>query len=168
MNMQRVGWVGAAAAILVVAGAGGAGIVGARGQEDNREHARQKACSVATLHGAYGVQFQGTRPVPPPPFGPGGIEAVVAVVLRTYDGEGNTTQIENAHGSVTGTLPDQPGTGTYEVNADCTGTQRFEPRPGVVIEDRFVIVDDGQEIRSAVILPPTAMVTAVAQRIHSR
>ena len=47
-------------------------------------------------------------------------------------------------------------------------TQRFEPRPGVVIQDRFVIVDDGQEIRSAVILPPTAMVTAVAQRIHSR
>jgi len=54
------------------------------------------------------------------------------------------------------------------VNPDCTGTQRFEPRPGVVIEDRFVIVDDGREIRSAVIAPPAAMVTAVAQRIHSR
>ena len=103
--MQRTGWVGASVAILIMAGAGGARLVRANGQ-GNSEHAHQKACSVATLRGAYGVQFQGTRPVPPPPFGPGGIEAVVAVVLRTYDGEGNTSQIENAHGSVTGTLPD--------------------------------------------------------------
>jgi hypothetical protein len=34
--------------------------------------------------------------------------------------------------------------GTYVVNPDCTSSQRFEPRP-VVIEDRFVIVDDGRE-----------------------
>jgi hypothetical protein len=37
-----------------------------------------------------------------------------------------------------------------------------------VIEDRFVIVDDGREIRSAVVMPPAAMVTAVAQRVHAR
>lgn len=154
------------AAAIVAVSVAGAGITGTSGQ-DREDRGRQKPCSLATLHGDYGVQFQGTRPVPPPPFGPGGIEGVVAIGLRTYDGHGHTTQIENAHGSVTGTLPDQPGSGTYEVNLDCTGRQRFEPRPGVVIEDRFVIVDDGREIRSAVITPPAAMVTAVARRIHS-
>lgn len=164
--MRRMAWIGTAAAIVVVT-TGGARIMSASGQ-DRDGRGRPNTCSVATLRGDYGVQFQGTRPVPPPPFGPGGIEGVVAVVLRTYDGQGNTSQIENAHGSVTGTLPDQPGFGTYVVNPDCTGSQRFEPRPGVVIEDRFVIVDNGREIRSAVITPPTAMVTAVAQRIHSR
>ena len=136
--MRRNGWVAMAAAIVAVV-TGGAGIIGANGQ-DNGEHGRQKPCSLATLHGDYGVQFQG---------------------------QGNTTQIENAHGS-NGTRLDQPGFGTYEVNPDCTGSMRFEPRPGVVVEDRFVIVDDGREIRSAVMTPLTAMVTAVAQRIHSR
>jgi hypothetical protein len=161
-----MGWLATAAALLAVV-TGGARLMSANGQDDN-ERGRRKPCSLATLRGDYGAQFQGTRPVPPPPFGPGGIEAVVGVVLRTYDGRGNTTQIENAHGSITGTLPDQPGFGTYEVNADCTGSMRFEPRPGVVIEDRFVIVDDGREIRSAVMTPAAAMVTAVAKRIDAR
>ena len=163
--MRRTGWVATAAAIVAVV-TGGAGIIGANGQ-DNGEHGRQKPCSLATLHGDYGVQFQGTRPLAPPPNGPGGVEAVIGIVLRTFDGQGNTTQIENAHGA-NGTRLDQPGFGTYEVNPDCTGSMRFEPRPGVVVEDRFVIVDDGREIRSAVMTPLTAMVTAVAQRIHSR
>ena len=164
--MRRTGWIATAAAIVAVV-SGGARLMGANGQ-DNGERGPHKPCSLATLHGDYGVQFHGTRPLAPPPNGPGGIETVIGIVLRTYDGEGNTSQIENAHGSITGTLPDQPGFGTYEVNPDCTGSMRFEPRPGVVIEDRFVIVDDGREIRSAVMTPLPAMVTAVARRIHVR
>ena len=44
--------------------------------------------------------MQGTGPVPPP-LG-GGIQSLIGVVTRTYDGMGNFTQIDNVHGSVTG------------------------------------------------------------------
>ena len=39
------------------------------------------------------------------------------------------------------------------MNADCTGIIRAEPLPGVVIEERMVVVDDGREIRAAVMRP---------------
>ena len=48
------------------------------------------------------------------------------------------------------------------------GIVRFLPAPGVVIEERMVIVDDGREIRTAVMVPTPVMITGVHQRIHSR
>jgi hypothetical protein len=54
------------------------------------------------------------------------------------------------------------------VNAECTGVVRFQAAPGVVIEERRVIVDDGREIRTAVMVPAPVMITGVHQRIHSR
>ena len=64
-------------------------------------------CTDATIRGDWGTQMQGTAPVPPP-LG-GGIQNVVGVVTRTYDGVGNFTQIDNIHGSVTGWMPNRPG-----------------------------------------------------------
>lgn len=43
--------------------------------------------------------MQGTRPVP----GGTGIETLIGVVTRTYDGAGNFTQVDKVKGSVTGT-----------------------------------------------------------------
>ena len=60
------------------------------------------------------------------------------------------------------------GFGTYEVNADCTGIIRFQPAPGILIEERLVIVDDGREIRAAVMVPTAVVITSVHQRIHRR
>jgi hypothetical protein len=130
--------------------------------QDNGDRGRGKPCSEATVRGDYGIQIQGTRPAP------GGTEAVIGIVLRNYDGHGNFSQVSNVKGSVTGTVPDSQGAGTYEVNADCTGSVRFEPAPGVVIEERLVIVDDGREIRTAVMVPTLVMITGVHQRIHSK
>jgi hypothetical protein len=156
-----MGWAAAVAATVVVA-MGGAQIVRATGQ-DNDQHGRFRPCSVSTIRGDYGVQIEGTRPAP------GGLtESVVGVVLRSYDGEGNFTQVDNVKGSITGTVPDRPGFGTYEVNPDCTGIVRFQPGPGIFIEERLVVVDDGREIRTAVMVPAGVMVTGVHQRIHSR
>ena len=113
--------------------------------------------------GDYGIQIQGTRPAP------GGLtESVIGIVLRSYDGQGNFSQVSNVKGSITGTVPDSQGFGTYEVNPDCTGIVRFQPGPGIVIEERLVIVDDGREIRTAVMVPAGVMVTGVHQRVHSR
>ena len=159
--MRRMGWAATAAAVVAVA-MGGVRIVGAEGP-DNDEHGRFKQCSAATLRGDYGVQVQGTRPAP------GGLtESVIGVVLRSYNGEGSFTQVDNVKGSITGTVPDRPGFGTYEVNPDCTGLVRFQPGPGIFIEERLVIVDDGREIRTAVMVPAGVMVTGVHQRVHSR
>ena len=93
---------------------------------------------------------------------------VIGVVLRTYDGRGNFSQVSNVKGSITGTVPDSQGFGTYEVNPDCTGIVRFEAGPGLVIEERLVIVDNGREIRTAVMVPTAVMITGVHQRIHRR
>ena len=82
-------------------------------------------CTDATIRGTWGTHMQGTGPVPPP-LG-GGIQSLVGVVTRTYDGVGNFTQIDNIHGSVTGWVPNRPGSGTYQVNPDCTFATQFVP-----------------------------------------
>ena len=159
--MRRTAWVVTAAVTAVVV-LGGARMMGADGQE-NDERGRAKECSEATVRGDYGIQIQGTRPAP------GGlIESVIGIVLRSYDGHGNISQVSNVKGSITGTVPDAQSVGTYEVNADCTGIVRFQAAPGVVIEERLVIVDNGREIRTAVMVPAAVMITGVHQRIHSR
>ena len=55
-----------------------------------------------------------------------------------------------------------PVDGTYYVNADCTGGQTtFIPIPGVPpLEDRFVIVDNGREVRTVVVSPLTTVASA--------
>jgi hypothetical protein len=158
--MRRTAWI-VTAAVTVTVVLGGARIMSANGQENN-EHGQGKQCSEATVGGDYGIQIQGTRPAP------GGlIESVIGVVLRNYDGHGSFSQVSNVKGSITGTVPDSPGFGTYEVNADCTGIVRFQAAPGVVIEERLVVVDNGREIRTAVMVPAPVMITGVHQRIHS-
>jgi hypothetical protein len=123
-------------------------------------------CTDATIRGTYGAQMQGTASVPPPV---GGTQTVIGVVTRTYDGMGNFTQIDNIHGSVTGWVPDRQGSGTYQVNPDCTAATQFVPGPGApVIEERIVIVDGGSQLYSAVVSPLPNMVTAVSKRIDHR
>ena len=88
-----------------------------------------------------------------PPFPPG-IESFIGIAIRTYDGEGQFTQISNVKGSVIGVEADVESTGTYQVNEDCSGTDTLQPFEGApVITDRLVIVDDGREVRIAVMTP---------------
>jgi len=110
--------------------------------------------------------MQGTRPVPPPV---GGSQTLIGVVKRTFDGMGNLTQIDNVHHSITGWTPDREGSGTYQVNPDCTGTIQFQPDPTApVIEERIVIVDGGSEYYSITVSPPPVMVSTAAKRIDRR
>lgn len=165
--MRRMNWVVTAAATVAVV-IGGARImgtdgqvVGADGQDDERGRGRR--CSEATVRGDYGIQIQGTRPAP------GGLtESVIGIVFRNYDGQGNFTQVSNLKGSITGTNPDSESFGTYEINANCTGVIRFQPLPGVLIEERLVVVDDGREIRAAAMAPTAVVITSVHQRMHRR
>jgi hypothetical protein len=147
--------------IAILAGIMLAGASGIRADAQDNERGSHRECSVATLRGDYGIQIQGTRP-----SGPGGpIESIVGVAIRRYDGNGNFAQVDNVHGSISGTVPDRPGYGTYVVNADCTGVGYLQ-LPTFSIEERLVIVDNGLEVRSATTNPPPVMVTAVHIKIH--
>jgi len=158
-------WIaGVASGSLVCLGLGGLLVDSGSGAAQASGLAKGFECSDKTLRGSYGGQMQGTRPVP----GGTGIESVIGVVTRTYDGAGKFTQIDNVKGAISGYTPDRPGHGTYIVNADCTGSTRFEPAPGIVIEERTVVLDNGRELRSVVTKPLLIMVTGSAKRIDYR
>ena len=131
-----------------------------------------KSCSESLVHGTYGIQMQGTNLAPEVICehalveAPGGApQNVIGVVVRYYDGHGGITQFDNIKGSITGLVPNRFGTGTYQVNEDCTVDMLFQPAPGVLIQEKAVIVDNGQELRSITVLPVTTMVTAVHRKI---
>jgi hypothetical protein len=110
-----------------------------------------RVCTDAVLKGDYGLVATGTRGAPG-----GGTETFVTVAMVTYDGNGSFTAIGTSHGSATGSRTSAT-TGTYHVNRDCTGSETTNiPIPGVPpIEDNFVIVDQGREVRTIVTSPGT-------------
>ena len=157
---------GASAALLVSAGLLLI-VAGTQGSDSATSAAPDVGfpCTNHTLRGTYGFHMQGTVPVPPPV---GGTQTVIGVVEVTYDGMGNFTQIDNIHGSVTGWVPDRPGSGTYQVNPDCTGSTQLSPAPNVFIEQRMVIVDGGSELYTITTSPPPFLVTALGKRTGPR
>ena len=123
----------------------------------------RRYCSDSLVRGTYGIQMQGTRPVPGDPEGK--VEAVIGVVVRHYDGQGNVTQIDNIKGAVTGIVPNRLGTGTYKVNDDCSVAIEFRPGPNQLLRKQAVITEEGKELRSITVFPPGVMVTATHRRI---
>jgi hypothetical protein len=123
--------------------------VAAQGDGDRR------VCGTHTLHGNYGLTGTGVRGL-----GPGASETFATISMVTYDGLGGFSAIGVSHGQVTGVREGLPVTGTYYVNPDCTGGQTTII-PGVPpLEDRFVIVDNGREVRTVVVAPVTTIATA--------
>ena len=133
-----------AAAPLIACGMGVVCAASARADDDKDARGR---CSNETLEGSYAFTIEGLLAVP----GPG--LPLRGVVLQRYDGDGNITQVD--HVVVNGTPPSEawrPGTGTYSVNADCTGTATLNiPNSGgppLVVY--FVVAKHGKEIRQVV------------------
>jgi hypothetical protein len=122
-----------------------------------------RACSNRTLRGDYGILISGVAPEGPS----GKLEMTVGTALRTYDGQGNFTQVDSVHGQLSGVVVDRQGSGTYEVRADCSGTATLVltgvPFP---IVSSFVIVDGGEEVKEAVMSPPPAVVSGVQRRVR--
>lgn len=129
----------------------------------------QTICANASLKGYYGVQISGTRPAPSVLNGlqgtPGTTEQVVGVVIQIFDGAGGFTQTDNVKGSLSGITPDRPGSGTYSVNADCTGTYTVNNAGSPPIVNRFVLADNGQTLLTAVVSPQAVMVTSTGKKM---
>jgi hypothetical protein len=59
---------------------------------------RGSGCSNRILRGDYGILVSGIVPA-----GPNGqTETVIGTTLRSYDGQGNFTEVSNAHGQLSG------------------------------------------------------------------
>ena len=144
-------------ALPVAAAAGFLGAValsvpwGAAAQDDGPG----RQCGAHTLRGDYGLVGSGARGL-----GPGASETFTTVSMVTYDGQGGFSAAGVSHGQVSGVRAGLPVAGTYFVNPDCTGGQTTNI-PGVPpLEDRFVIVDNGREVRTVVVAPLTTIATA--------
>ena len=109
-------------------------------------------CSNSSLRGGYGFQFNGNIIG----FGP-----IAGVGAETYDGAGNHAGTQNVN--INGfPIVNQPVSGTYSVNADCTGTQTVNQPDGQVVHLTFVIV--GNQV-FALQTDPGAVVTSVSKRV---
>jgi hypothetical protein len=113
-------------------------------------------CSLASLKGTYGTILSGTKPSGPPPAP---LEQFIGVALNTFDGQGNSTGIDNIHASISGVTTDRPGTGTYTINEDCSGKAILLNQGAPPLEMRFVVVDSGKEFQGVIVSPTSVMAT---------
>lgn len=115
-------------------------------------------CSNRTLSGDYGFALTGEI------LGPG--IQFRGVVMQHYDGKGNLTQVDHA---VTNGVPPAeewtPGSGTYTVNPDCTGSAVLiiPGNPSSPINLHFVVVNQGKQINQVV---DANAVTAVGIKVN--
>jgi hypothetical protein len=115
----------------------------AMAQSATPSDARNGRCSNRTLSGNYGFTLEGVVVGPNLP--------IRGVVMQHYDGKGNITQVDHI---VVGGFPPaqdwQPGTGTYSVNPDCTGTAVLHTPANPEVNLHFVIVRRATEIHQVV------------------
>jgi hypothetical protein len=119
--------------------------VGSERGGDRDDDTNTKPCTDRTLRGDYGFSLTGEI------LGPG--IQLRGVVLQHYDGRGKFTQVD--HVVDDGRAPMQewtPGTGTYTVNPDCTGSAiiTVPNNPLSPLSIHFVVVKQGREIRQVV------------------
>ena len=120
-------------------------------------HAQERLiCTEGTIKGSYGYMVNAARPASPTPGSP--IVEGVGVGVRVFDGQGTFTQVDSIKAVNTPAAIDQPASGTYKVNLDCTGTA-FLTVPGVpgAAEFRFVVVNNGKEIFFTLVNPVAAI-----------
>jgi hypothetical protein len=110
-------------------------------------------CSNRTLKGDYAFAIEGMiLAIPGAPALPAPLP-LRAVALTSFDGKGNVTQVD--HYVVAGAPPSEPWqatTGTYTLNANCTGTMTLvlPGNPLSPFNYYLVVLKGGKEIRTVV------------------
>lgn len=129
------------------------GVLHAQGDDE-----KDRICTDRTIRGSYGYTVTASRPASAAPGAP--ILEGRGVGIRIFDGKGNFTQRDSSKSVNTPALIDQPASGTYKVNPDCTGTA-FLIVPGLGTgEFRFVVVNKGKEIFFTLVSPVGPMTLA--------
>jgi hypothetical protein len=136
------------------------------------EEANHRSCGVSMVKGTYMISLEGTRPAPRVLPGltatPGTKESVTGVFLHVFDGKGSFYQPPpiTVKGEFSGLFPDQPGTGTYEVAANCTGSFTVNlPQLPAPLQVQMVVLDHGRRLKAVVVSPQTLMIAVEGRRI---
>ena len=119
-------------------------------------------CSNSTIRGSYAFTIHGSIILPD-----GSTLLVDGLAKQTFDGNGNFTQVDAV--AVGGNLTPgwRPGSGTYSVNPDCTGTQTIViPGNPSDVHVQFIVAQSGNTIHQVVIDPGVAA-TAEGERVRA-
>jgi len=123
-------------------------LAGAIGHAPPASAAGPLPCSNRTLRGNFGSAIDGTifLPSPAPSL------LVRGVARQHFDGHGNLSQVDFVTLNGASASSDwRPGTGTYEVNADCTGTMEINFEDGSPsLHLRLIVVDGGRQLMTVV------------------
>ena len=123
--------------------------------------AHASACGNFTIQGSYAFTIHGTVFLPD-----GSTLLIDGIVKQTFDGKGNLTQVDAVATNGILTPGWRPGTGSYSVNPDCTGTQTIVV-PGLPdLHLQFIVGQSGNTIRQVVIDPGFAT-TAEGERVRA-
>jgi hypothetical protein len=119
------------------------------------------ACSNSTIRGSYAFTINGSIILPD-----GSTLLVDGLAKQTFDGNGNFTQVDAV--GVGGNLPPgwRPGSGTYSVNPDCTGTQTIVIPGNPDVHLQLIVAQSGNTIHQVVIDPGVAA-TSEGERVKA-
>jgi len=120
--------------------------------------AESKGCSAATLKGTFSQKGTGVVISPPAFAGP-----VANVGTLTFDGNGGVAgYLVN---SLSGYIVSVTESGTYKVNADCTGTYTVQiSAPIGITATAYFVIDDGANGLQIITTDAGAVITCVARR----
>lgn len=113
--------------------------------------ASAQVCSAQSLKGSFGYSVSGTIVTGSGPLVAGPFAAVGKL---TFDGKGNVTTVRSLsdNGIV---FQGDPGTGTYKMNADCTGSFNITVGPPghAIVLSLDIVLDDAYQLRGVVTTP---------------
>jgi hypothetical protein len=119
------------------------------------------ACSNSTIRGSYAFTIHGTIFLPD-----GSTVLLDGLAKQTFDGNGNFTQVDAVADNGNLTPGWRPGSGTYSVNPDCTGTQTIVIPGNPDVHLQFIVAQSGNTIHQVVIGPGVAT-TAEGERVKA-
>jgi len=123
--------------------------------------AQASVCSNSTIQGSFAFTVHGTI------FLPSGATILIdGIGLTVFDGKGNVRQVDAVADNGFLTPGWRPGTGTYSVNPDCTGTETIVV-PGMGdLHLQLIVAQGGNTIHSVVINPGFAT-TSDGERVRA-
>ena len=123
--------------------------------------AHASGCTNMTIKGAWVQHLQGLI------FLPDGTSLVLTGVTKTtYDGLGNSTELDAS--GVNGHVPTgwRTGSGRYTVNPDCTGTETISFPGQADIHAQFIVAQSGNTLHY-VNVDPGISLSGEAERFHA-
>jgi hypothetical protein len=121
-------------------------------------HDHDKGCTDSTIKGPYAFTVHGQILTPNGPI------PIEGLAKTTFDGNGNLTQVDTIAENGNVSVIWRPGTGTYTVNSDCTGTMTVNDQDLPPLHLTILVSQSGNHIRT-VVTEPGFSTTSEADRV---